>query len=94
MKIDHIRVAMAHAANLSRQRCPGVVLVVADLLGGEVILAHQACSHGVSQPSDALRIEHSCRKLHIVKLNTDTVNDVHTRISDMMYITPPAQRAW
>jgi hypothetical protein len=67
---DHLLLTPAHQANMDRQRCKGVSLIVmSDARGLLLIIHEERCSHDATAD-----FSESCRRLHIVSLDGLPVN--------------------
>jgi len=77
---DHLMLAVAHQANMDRQRCRGVILVSVD---GDIVHQEQ-CPHDTSND-----FSESCRRIHVITL--DNVNGDPNKI--MATVNPAPARA-
>jgi hypothetical protein len=68
VRSEHLELTEHHVDNLERQRCTGVILIVA----ADVIVHEVPCPHSVGE-TNARRIDSSCRKIRMVCLPNDAI---------------------
>jgi len=89
-KEGHLSLTMAHVQNLNRQRCTGMTLLVANILGGDLLILEQPCLHAVGVTVDERRAT-CCRKLHIVNLDPNGVQSILDAATTIVNLfTPPS----
>lgn len=78
---DHLEATPRHADNMSRQRCPGILLLI---YLGEIIL-EKPCQHGADRSLTLQRqIEKSCRKVFFWELSDVEAGRVHALFEALM----------
>lgn len=76
---EHLELTARHVANLDRQRCVGVTLIV----GADIIVHEVPCPHGVGGTTEAL-IQSSCRKLRMIWLPNASIDHLFKVYLDML----------
>lgn len=87
IKLEHLEISSQHQENLTRQRCQGLTLVIADVLGAPQILTINPCVHGIRLGG----VKGTCRKLRLVTLDGPAVIQLCEQVSLLLEsLTPVA----
>ncbi len=78
VRIDHLELTTHHIDNLVRQRCTGVTLVVAK----NFIVSAEPCAHARGGTFEE-KVETSCRKVRVVKVGLEPLEEVVRLSADM-----------